>query len=273
LRSSLVPLVFLGVLGVYACASTEAGVPEAAVRSTTDPPSGGDMGRGQAEAASPAFAAPSGSPLCGVFLGRNTCMPDEDGSSRTSTTCASDDAGVLSACRVGPNGPTCVEASPEGVDGVPCGKGSDCAAGYECIRTPQGAVCRHYCCAGTCEGISSQNGGPTFCDVQTIARAERKAPVCMPIKKCRLLTPGECVRSETCAVITDKGDTGCVAIGPRVAGESCEDEHCAEGLTCLGSPGNRSCYALCRLDRPSCAAGQKCTTSALFNEPTYGVCR
>jgi hypothetical protein len=97
--------------------------------------------------------------------------------------------------------------------------------------------------------------------------------VCMPIKKCKLLQADQCARNETCGVVTDMGDTGCVETGPAGAGSSCEGDHCAANLTCLGSPGNRRCYALCRVGGTTCPQGETCATSTLFEDPSFGVCR
>jgi hypothetical protein len=275
-------LVLVGSLSgglVIACASVTAS--ELAERGGGDFPESADdaaIGRGIAD--NPTFApSTTGSTLC-EYRGdaSNACFPDDDGRTRN-VPCAEasgsplPDAGVP-ACRIKSGGPACTYGSAAGVDGVACERREDCAAGFDCIRSSQGGgVCRHYCCSGSCAAVSSQNGGPTFCDVQEIHKTLGKAPVCMPLKKCRLLTPGDCGAGETCAVVTEKGDTGCVAIGPAIASDSCEEQHCAADLTCLGSPGNRRCYALCRIDRSTCTAGEKCTTGTVFNEQTYGVCR
>jgi len=236
--------------------------------------------------------AASGSPLCGITEGQ--CLPDDDG--RTSlanyeaAACAEEpdaDAGATDepahACRIaevedGKYGPKCREnsATRSGGDGVSCTTGSDCAPGFDCVDGEKGPVCRRYCCSGTCEGQTSQNGGATFCDVQTLVdyrHDDVKAPVCMPVKTCKLLRAGECSDNETCALINDKGDTGCVTRGPAKAGESCDTAHCGSGLTCLGSPGDRRCYKLCRVDGADCGPVQTCTTGSVFQDTTYGVCK
>jgi hypothetical protein len=188
---------------------------------------------------------------------------------------------VFDEATEGAYAPRCeAEANRHGLDGTSCEKGSDCAPGYDCIEGEKGAVCRHYCCAGgsTCSEFSSQNGGPTFCDIQKLVDGnEHKAPVCMPLKKCKLLTPSECSDStllkETCAVVTEKGDTGCVIVGKAQAGDSCDEEHCGVGLTCLGNWGDRRCYKLCRTERSDCGPTQTCTTGAVFQDTTFGVCK
>jgi hypothetical protein len=276
LRSSLFSLVLFGALSgglVIACASVEASA--LGERAGGDVPESADdasAGRATAGDPSPSLFGPIGSPLCAYYGdAANACLPDDDGRERD-LACSAPDGGVP-ACRIKSGGPECTYGTASGVDGVACERREDCAAGFDCIRSSQGGVCRHYCCSGSCASVSSQNGGPTFCDVQEIFKTGGKAPICMPIKKCRLLTPGDCAAGETCAVVTEKGDTGCVAIGPATAGASCEEVHCAADLTCLGFPGNRRCYALCRIDRSTCASGEKCTTGTVFNEQTYGVCR
>src|SRR5205085_7207753 len=94
--------------------------------------------------------------------------------------------------------------------------------------------CRRYCCSGSCGTYRSQNGAETFCDVQKLQASTTKVPVCMPIKTCKLFTPGECAETETCSVVTDDGTTGCVANGNAAVGESCDQDHCGMDLTCLG---------------------------------------
>jgi hypothetical protein len=141
-------------------------------------------------------------------------------------------------------------------------------------------VCRRYCCTGSCSTSISQNGGKTFCDVQKVVPTktgtqEFKAPVCMPLKSCQLLTAGQCKVGETCAIVTEKGETGCVANGNAGVGKSCDEDHCNANLICLGQPGSRTCYALCRLDGSAapCGPTQVCETSALFADKEYGVCK
>ena len=234
--------------------------------------------------------SPSGSPLCGVTV--NHCLPDDDGQTALSPSlraCAEQpdaggdtaDGSTTPACRIvetntGDFAPECKEGDRRGVDGVPCGAGSDCAPGFDCVDGEKGPVCRRYCCSGSCEAHTSQNGGPTFCDIQTLVdyrRDDVKAPVCMPVKTCKLLRQGECSDKETCAVINEQGDTGCVALGAAKAGEPCDKDHCALDLTCLGSLGNRRCYKLCRVDGADCEPTQICTTGSVFQDTTFGVCK
>jgi len=228
-----------------------------------------------------------GSPLCRVTP--DTCMPDDDGSSAVyGAPCVEPlpEAGALpadasteaKACRLSKpdegQGPSCFPADRRGVDGTPCETGADCAPGFDCIEGEKGNVCRRYCCSGSCAGVVSQSGGPTFCDVQKLVDTkDQKAPVCMPLKKCKLLVEGECGAKETCAIVNERGDTGCVTIGEAKAGTSCEREHCERGATCLGSPDDRRCYKLCRVGGADCETGQKCTTGAVFQDATFGVCK
>jgi hypothetical protein len=227
-----------------------------------------------------------GSPLCGFASGE--CSPDDDGTSALAQgayPCAtSPEAGVdpsnYQGCRVAKTnngiGPECGAADPKGTDGASCSKGSDCAPGFDCVEGEQGSVCHHYCCAGTCGSQSSRNGGPTFCDIRKLVDPnleQHLAPVCMPIKTCKLLHAGDCGVKETCAVVTENGDTGCVPRGNAKAGSPCDNEHCDENLTCLGSPGDRRCYKLCRVDGADCGAMQTCTTGSVFQDTAFGVCK
>lgn len=229
-----------------------------------------------------------GNPLCKVT---DQCMPDDDGYRRTSGTpecvppasdagdAAAADEGPTYACRIartqGTIASTCVEdGAGDGVDGTSCEVGTDCAAGYDCVAGEKGTkTCRHYCCTGSCKGQSSQNGGTTFCDVQPLVDVNQKAPVCMPVKRCTLLESGECSAAESCAVVTEAGETGCVTIGDKQVGASCDEDHCAAGLTCLGQPGSRKCFKLCKVNANDCGPSLVCTTSTVFKEPDFGICQ
>ena len=241
------------------------------------------------DAASPKVDLYRGSPLCHV-TGPDTCMPDDDGYTRTSGTkeCAvpppdAGDGGAAanvqsSACRIGHGdggtGPTCFTiASPLGGDGALCETGEQCAPGYDCVAGDKGKTCRHYCCSGSCKGQTSLGGGMTFCDIQNLVDVNDPAPVCMPLKRCKLLGTGECALTETCAVVTENGDTGCIATGEQQVGASCDDAHCAAKLTCLGQPGSRKCYKLCKVGGSDCGTMQICATSTSFKDPNFGICQ
>lgn len=246
---------------------------------------GGDTSSFAEDAAAPMPPSYRGNPLCHVTDAM--CMPDEDGTKRTANTqaCAQAydaDAGQTPAlgCRLQRSSgttsdltPACDGASWSGTDGVACQTGSDCAPGFDCVEGEKGSVCRRYCCADTCDGQTSQSGGKTFCDVQKLVDTKVQAPVCMPLKACKLLTAGACAATETCAVVTDAGDTGCVEIGQAQVNDPCDTEHCAVGLTCIGQPGARKCYQLCKVSSSSCGASLVCKTSTLFKDPAYGVCQ
>lgn len=229
-----------------------------------------------------------GNPLC-QWTG-NECMPDDDGYRLTAGAqpCAEPppDAGdaALDAtpghgCRLAPGpagsaiAPVCADVSTPGGDGASCTRGEDCAAGFDCIAGDKTMACRRYCCSGTCKGQLSQSGGATFCDVQDLAEFTQKAPVCMPLKRCMLLGTGECSADESCAVVTESGDTGCVRIGAQQVGASCDEGHCAAKLTCLGQPGSRKCYKLCKVSSSECGSSQVCATSTVFKDPNFGICQ
>jgi hypothetical protein len=255
-------------------------------------PGNGFAQNSSSDAAAPKPGLYSGSPLCHV-TGTETCMPDDDGYARTMGTkaCAvppadAGDAGVAAAypsaspgCRIaredGGVGPVCFDlTSALGGDGATCDHGEQCAPGFDCVSGDKGVkTCRHYCCSGTCKGHTSQGGGATFCDIQSLVDVNDLAPVCMPLKRCTLLGTGECAATETCAVVTESGDTGCIAIGDQQVGASCDDAHCSAALTCLGQPGSRKCYKLCKVGGSDCGNAQVCATSTSFKDPNFGICQ
>jgi hypothetical protein len=121
----------------------------------------------------------------------------------------------------------------------------------------------------------------TFCDVQFLAEASATpVPVCMPIAACNLQdqlapNPPPCPATKTCAVVREDGQTGCVDIGSKGPGDSCEQDHCGAGLVCLGAPGQRVCYKLCDTQSSAeCTAPEMCQGGLpLFQDPRVGVCR
>lgn len=249
----------------------------------------GNPKAGSEDAAAVKMTAYRGNPLCHV-VAPTDCMPDDDGSRLTTGTseCAqpAPDAGDAGAadfqsggCRIARVDGDIVShcfstAAANGRDGASCENGSECAPGFDCIAGEKGGkTCRRYCCLGTCKGQLSQNGGATFCDIQSLVDVNQKAPVCMPLKRCKLLGSGECTTNETCAVVTESGDTGCVALGEQQVGASCDDQHCAATLTCLGQPGSRKCYKLCKVGASECGSSQVCRTSTVFKDPAFGTCQ
>lgn len=248
----------------------------------------GDDGGGDAmPVANDGAAVPyQGSPLCNFSNAQSACDPDKSTTAQSCGKQAAADAGSSSdagapaqsyRCYVQVDGVGNVtsqdcEPSGRGIDGDACQHGSDCAAGFECVGA---GVCRHYCCDAV---ACSKVGKLTFCDVQTMtggATPDTRVPVCMPVRTCKLLLPGFCDTSETCAPVRSDGTTSCVAIGSAKAGDACDREHCGKDLACLGAPGNRKCYQLCHTDAVGeCPSGTKCmTSSAEFLDPTIGVCQ
>lgn len=215
-----------------------------------------------------------GSPLCQVTTG---CMPDDETPScENHVENGADAATAELKCRIQVGKSECVSGMDRaGVDGVACERGTECAPGFECVDSDRGGVCRRYCCsANSCSEQVSMSGGPTFCDIQRMVDdSSHLAPVCMPLKKCKLLHDGDCSTNETCGIVTDKGESGCVPTGNAAVGAPCDDEHCKEQLTCLGSPGDKRCFKVCRTNGTDCGSTETCTTNALFQNPAFGVCQ
>lgn len=221
--------------------------------------------------ASPPVDAYKWNPLCHIVQ-EPVCVPDDDGrSTALGPLCKGDASGCRLARESSSVVPACKATTEKGLDGVACQTGADCARGFDCVEGTKGNVCRHYCCTGSCGTNTSQNGGDTFCDVQKLVDPMAKAPVCMPLKRCTLLKLGECAENETCATVGE-GRTGCVAKGEAGIGKPCDDTHCAADLTCIGQPGSRKCYQLCKVGGAGCPAYQMCKTSAVFSDPSFGVC-
>ena len=101
-----------------------------------------------------------------------------------------------------------------------------------------------------------------------------EVPVCMPAHPCDLLQPGTCPSGQTCAVVREDGSLSCVEVGAAPAGKSCQTEHCASDLVCLGAA-TRTCYALCQVGKSNqCPASQTCKGGLpLFVDPSVGVCQ
>lgn len=247
-------------------------------------------------------AATWGNPLCRLSQasddgGLYGCNPDQPA---TPIDCAMDGGAAAGdgggyACRVQPQAPSssgmnstttpatgCSPTSGDSVAGVVCTTSDDCAPGYDCVGSP--GYCRHYCCAGntSCDDPDAGQPAKTFCDVQFLTQASATpVPVCMPVQPCSLqdqllsASPQQCPAMETCAVVREDGQTGCVDIGMQGPGDSCDRDHCQAGLVCLGASGQRVCYKLCDTQSGAqCTAPQTCQGGLpLFQDPRVGVCR
>jgi hypothetical protein len=131
-------------------------------------------------------------------------------------------------------------------------------------------TCRHYCCSGNQSCRLDQ-----FCDIQrTSSGSTLNVPVCVPTRQCDLLQPGTCPSGDTCAVVREDGSLSCVEVGSATVGQSCQAEHCASGLVCLGAA-TRTCYALCEVGKQNqCPTSQTCKGGLpLFVDPSVGVCQ
>lgn len=237
------------------------------------PDAGGQLGDGDAGKTT---APPFGSPLCHVT--KATCFPDDTAPPpgalpRGGFLCGGEqDAGdaAVGACRV--TGATqstpavqC-QASGAGGDGADCKSGADCSAGFDCVGEP--GRCRRYCCSGTC---AASGNGKTFCDIVPQAESAIPIPACVPVRGCELLKDS-CGMGETCAVVGD-GVTSCVKVGTALAGQACDEEHCAGNLSCVGVLGSKKCFQLCSLSATSsCPAGQVCKAFSLIKDTNVGFC-
>jgi hypothetical protein len=91
--------------------------------------------------------------------------------------------------------------------------------------------------------------------------------------------PYGCVASKTCAVVRADGTTGCVEVGSAKAGESCEIDHCARGLVCLGFGATmRQCFQLCDTGNGpnygQCPNNTTCQAKLpWFQNPSVGICQ
>lgn len=170
---------------------------------------------------------------------------------------------------------TSCEVAGTATDGDSCGRDRDCAAGFACTRAPGMAgtkegQCRRYCCAGSC--AADATGKKFFCDVQAKTEGVLPAPVCMPVRPCRLLQQGACEAAETCSPVI-QGSSSCVAVGTATEGMSCDEDHCADGFVCLGAPGARKCKRLCHDGLRPCPTGAQCVGGyPYFDEDGFGVC-
>jgi len=234
-------------------------------------------------------ASLGGSPLCGASTTAASTMACNPDNPTTPAACnfgpdaqaGYDNQGV--ACRVqaaagantssGQVAPVCAPAGAGG-DGSWCKTSSECAAAYDCVGA---GTCQRYCCAGNTECVASE-----FCDIQpTTQTTGIQIPVCMPIEPaggCALLaSPSSCPATETCSVVRENGATSCVAVGGAKAGDECDQAHCADGLVCLGTPGQRRCYQLCHTGNPAeCSATQQQMCKGgqpLFPDPSIGICQ
>jgi hypothetical protein len=232
-----------------------------------------------------------GSPLCNASPagGISTCFPDNPSTVKACRIApdggaydpsADYDGGILGCHVVSEAGVGDAPAKPTaaclpsgtGTDGAPCHLPTDCAASHECVGA---GVCRRYCCSDPCDSYH-------FCDVQPeTATPSLTVPVCMPIRGCVLFEPsGEasCGANETCAAFVAASATAytaCVDVGPGHEGDSCDSQHCARDLLCIGLWGQKQCRKLCHTDADAgdCSSSQTCMGGLpLFPNPAIGLC-
>jgi hypothetical protein len=298
------PVVVFGLTALSACGSSPSNAASAASGddgSGATPPapeaSVVDAGDAAVEALA-AVAVYQGSPLCNASPATSCCYPDALSLCAPTACVAPSDAGtsdggassasVVYGCHLAPapanpgasggstSAPGVQQVTPActpaglGLDGALCQQPNDCAPGYECVGSE--GTCRHYCCEGTSACRIDQ-----FCDIQqttqTTPAPTLSVPVCMPVRQCVLLQPDACP-GQTCAVVREDGSVSCVAVGSATVGQSCETEHCAANLVCLGATA-RTCYALCEMSvAGQCPTGQSCKGGPpLFLDPGVGVCQ
>lgn len=232
--------------------------------------------------------AHDGNPLCNASHFMGACYPDDPPTAKSCGLTYGDAeaaAPTSLGCRVTPVAgpansgvsaastvePACFPAGI-GTDGTVCTDGSDCLPGYDCVGN---GTCRRYCCEGDSSCPSSD-----FCDVQPLTQAQGVViPVCVPIQHCTLLDgnsgANDCPADETCAVVRpENGTTGCVQVGTAHATDSCESQHCARGLTCVGAWGQQVCYTLCHTATAAeCSTTQACEGGfPMFPDPAFGIC-
>jgi hypothetical protein len=228
-----------------------------------------------------------GNPLCNASRAIGGCYPDDPITPINAAACDPDggasDSGSTLSCHVqvaadGTNHAVCLPAGA-GTGGASCAGPSDCAPGFECVGK---GTCRAYCCSGEtrCDTSDGGNAGE-FCDIQSAtSAASTQVPVCMPIRSCTLWDQvnnatgqNSCDPHETCAVVRDDGTTSCVGIGTAMAGDDCDTNHCAAGLVCLGTPGQRRCYELCDVHADASATCSCKGGLPLFQDPNVGICQ
>ncbi len=288
LRMFGVPVTFFGLAAVLGCAALPSAADDFACTNKATTSDDGGCGLIQGDAAvgyapdatadgggadSPTAVPQTRTSLCG-----STCLPDDP------LACVSDagtsDAGFES-CRVvlGTNqttSSTCAAAG-QGGDGASCQSGADCDPGYECVGT---GTCRHYCCeddACTTMTTNSTTYDTYFCDVATEhASSGAKVPVCQVVVHCSPLKTDSCGADQACTIVEIDDGTNfvatCDATGTAKLGDSCETTHCAAGLACFGTIGERSCLQLCDNQNP-CPSNATCNMkSQALMQYGVGVC-
>ena len=227
----------------------------------------GAAGVAGADASTPAAADAAGSGV-GSLADAGVVLP-----TACRVTAVRGDAGTSSAA------PMC-QVAGLGTAESPCYASTDCEAGFECVvsaakvagTATNGGVCRHYCCNNVCAEAHA------FCDIETTVGEDVAVPVCVAHgSSCQLLNDATCgLAGLTCQVVNDTtGEVACVTPGVAKAGESCETEKCAAGLSCIaGTFPNRQCAQLCNHSNDDCPAGESCTSNTALSDinTQVGVC-
>ncbi len=131
----------------------------------------------------------------------------------------------------------------------------DCAPGYMCIvfQGEAGPTCRKTC-DGLCNGVTGMS--PNYSCISFVANAEYG--VCLGTGDTCTPANDMCPQGETCALVSQQGDTACTMAGTGQIGQACAGggSGCAEGVCInLGTP---TCYEGCDQMNPCASATAVC---------------
>ncbi len=254
-----------GAPGVWNATTFTCSCPDADADADADPEVGADADAdADADAEIGADADADADPTCPTELG-GPCNPVRQCGCVAGQQCviALDAAPPIEQCIVG---------GGAGTHASYCSSDGDCAAGTFCYALGYyGNRCIRYCYATTdCPGgtscIPAASGGTGYgvCD--------------LPADGCNVYTGSPCPIGG-CLLDPSTGDTFCVSVGPRRAGEVCDQVNfCSAGFGCYATDsdgdtvadGDATCFQYCDLAGTSylCPAG----TCQNVGHATIGVC-
>jgi hypothetical protein len=156
---------------------------------------------------------------------------------------------------------------------MPCNQAmNDCAPGYACGNLGNGDICYKTCDLANDQQCGAVTGMSTdyVCTGFTIMNMSSIVGFCVGQDLCN---PAEgaagCPQGETCSIVSQQGETGCLPQGNAMLGMPCTPQNnCMSGGICLDVGSGSQCYAGCD-PQNMCAGGFRCQGLQGFN---WGVC-
>jgi hypothetical protein len=150
---------------------------------------------------------------------------------------------------------------------------NNCEQGYACADIGGGPLCYKTCDlqndqqCGAVTGMSSDY----VCTGFTIGGQSSIVGLCVGQDLCN---PAEkaaaCPQGETCSIVSQSGETGCVPAGTAMLGDACNQQNnCMSGGVCLNVGDGQLCYEACDAQNPCTTGTDRCQ---MLQGIPWGIC-